>query len=219
MPERPRHASTSPAGLAAALADVDRSRSGANPSLNNPQNQTPNTLLLNAHQMCTHVQATRTARSTRVLTARLARWCPRRVHTTLHTPPVLRTEGHTRAGTGNSSVAASSRVSSELAEQEERARGGRRGIPPRLSAAPRRNAVLLRGQIGLSRGRGSRIGAVLAWFRREVGSCGGRREKREWEEAVSGFSARRRFGTFPVLQSAFLFSAIVSFGARFWCQD
>ena len=54
----------------------------------------------------------------------------------------------------------------------------------------------------------------LAWFRPELGSCGGRREKGEWEPVVSWFSARQRFGTFfSVLEAAVFFSALVSFGA------
>jgi len=178
------------------------------------------------HTRCVHTTpATRTARITlefspahRALPggARAAST----LHSTLHaTPAVLRTGAHPhRHGKQLSrgelpGLQRASRAGGESVRGP--AWGSRRGSPRRLGAM----LSLSGGRSAWGRGRGSRIGAVLAWFRREVGSCGGRREKREWEEAVSGFSARRRFGTFPVLQSAFLFSAIVSFGARFWCQD
>ena len=127
------------------------------------------------------------------------------------TPHAPRHSGQRGRRHENSSVAASSRVSSERAGGES---GGWRGLPPRLYAAPRRNAGLPRGQIGLSRRRCSRIGVFLAWFRPELGSCGGRREKGVRERAVSWFSARQRFGTFfSVLEAAVFFSALVSFGA------
>lgn len=96
---------------------------------------------------------------------------PHALHT--HTHPDERGRRHE-----NSSVAASSRVSSESAGGESG--GGWSGLPPRLYAAPQRNAGLPRGQIGLSRRCRSRIGVFLAWFRPELGSRGGRREAEKW---------------------------------------
>lgn len=84
-----------------------------------------------------------------------------------------------RTGTGNSSQSRRGAPGSPARERRNRREGLAAGVGSRsrLYAAPRRNAGLLRGQIGLSRGRGSRIGAAFAWFRPEDGSCGGGREE------------------------------------------
>lgn len=107
--------------------------------------------------------------------------CPHRLHHAPRPTPYTHTPRHPgQRGRRhkNSSVAASSRVSSESAGGESG--GGWRGLPPRLYAAPQRNAGLPQGQIGLSRRCRSRIGVFLAWFRPELGSRGGRREAEKW---------------------------------------
>jgi hypothetical protein len=99
------------------------SRSGANPSLNNPQNQTPDTLLLNAHQMCTHKRraqpAAHLSSHCAFPGARATSTLPSTLQATPRDTPDRGAQPHRHE---NSSVAASSRVSSERAGGE-RVRG------------------------------------------------------------------------------------------------
>jgi hypothetical protein len=131
---------------AVAPADVGRSCSGADPSPKSPQSQAPDTLLLNAHQMCTHKRraaqaAAAHSSSHSLVTARPTPSTPV-LHAPRHRPhtPTLRTAEQARE-------TAHSRGEELPGLQRERGGTGGRDWPP--AWAP---------------GRGStrRLGAMLA---------------------------------------------------------
>lgn len=159
------------------------------------------------HTKCVHRHRRRAARTAAAasthFTSPLA--LPGRVHSALHAthPDTPDRVAQPHTDTAARETAQSRRAPESPAREQEGGSWGPAWAPAEaLRGAPRRNAGLTRGQIGLS--RGSRIGAVLARFRPEVGSCGGRREKREsGRQAVSWCSARPRFGTFSILWFVF----------------